>query len=365
MPIQHVVVSMQENRSFDHYYGFAPFAAQYGVPAGYSQPDGTGGRVKPYHLTRLQSADIGHTWADTHAEHHGGAMDGFYTRDGRIALGYYLEADLPYYYGLFESSALCVNYYCSVLGPTYPNRLYLIAGTSGGITTNGPGGFGPGRGVLRFPTILDVLDEGGVSWKVYNVGEDSSNSAFYFFERWANDARVSATKDQYMGDLARGTLPQVSFIIPGFLDHQDEHPPANIQIGMALQKELITALQQSSAWKESAYILTYDEGGGFFDHVPPPQLDAFGLGVRVPAWVVSPYAKPQHLEPALHDHTSILKFIETVFGLPTLASLNHQFDESTPGGRDYEAAKGKTSGPPAPPRDGRLDLGNLMGCFSF
>jgi phospholipase C len=115
----------------------------------------------------------------------------------------------------------------------------------------------------------------------------------------------------------------------------------------------------------AAYFLTYDESGGFFDHVRPPRLDAYGLGFRVPAWVISPFAKPGHLEPALHEHSSVLKFIEATFALPTLASINHHFDATTPGGRDNEAAGGQASGPPAPPRDGMSGIGNLLGCFSF
>ncbi len=134
---------------------------------------------------------------------------------------------------------------------------------------------------------------------------------------------------------------------------------------MELQQELITALQQCPVWASSAYIPTYDEGGGFFDHIAPPSVDAFGLGIRVPAWVISPHAKPGHIEPAAHDHTSILKLIEAVFGLPTLASINHQFDAGTPVGADYEAAAGNPGGSPAPPRDARSDLGDLTHCFNF
>jgi len=364
-PIRHVLVAMQENRSFDHYYGYAPFAGSHGVPADYRNPDGRGGFVKPHHLTRLTSADISHTWDNTHREHHRGAMDGFYTTDGPIAMGYYTADDLPYYYSLIESSALCVKYFCSVLGPTYPNRLYLAAGTAGGLTTNGVFGYG----VIDYPCILDLLEDAGVSWKVYNIGLDSvergdSNNVFYFFKRWARDARTAATKDDYLRDLEAG-LPQMSFIVPGFTNHLDEHPPADVSAGMGMQRELITALQKSAAWKDCAYVLTYDEAGGFFDHKPPPQLDSWGLGIRVPTWVISPFAKPRHLEPALYDHTSILKFIERVFGLPTLASVNHQFDESTPTGPNHEAGAGRASGPPAAPRDSRFDLGNLMECFSF
>src|SRR5947209_20157830 len=122
---------------------------------------------------------------------------------------------------------------------------------------------------------------------------------------------------------------------------------------MGTQQELITALRQSSAWTSSAYILTYDECGGSFEHVPSAQLDAFGLGIRVPTWVISPYAKRRHLEGRAYDHVSTLKFVETVFGLPTLASVNHTFDAATPAGSNYQAANGASTGPPAPPRDNR------------
>ena len=367
MPIKHIVVDMQENRSFDHYYGFASFAGKYGVPAGYSQPNGQGGTVAPYHFTSLSTPDIGHGWGAMHGEVNGGAMDGFYTTDGINCMGYYTQADLAFYYSLFQSSTLCVNYFSSLMGPTWPNRFYLAGATSGGITTNGIWGYG----VFDYPIILDLLEAAGVSWKVYNASMDSvpfgnTDNAFVFWKRWAHDVRTRGSKGEYLSDVKGGKLPQVSFIIPSFAKGFDEHPPADISVGMALQQELITALMQSSAWDSAAYILTYDEPGGYFDHVAPPQLDAFGLGVRVPTWVISPWAKPGHLEPTLYEHSSILKFIESVFGLPTLASVNHMFDASTPVGGNYEAApSGAIAGPPAPPRDGRSDIGNLMECFSF
>jgi phospholipase C len=365
-PIEHVVIDCQENRSFDHYYGYAPWVGEYGVPAGFSQPDGHGGKVRPFHLNSTSSPDVGHSWDAIHREWDFGRMDGFFTTDGRQAMGYYTEADLPYYYRLFQTSTLCVNYFCSMLGPTYPNRFYLVGGTSGGITTNGIYGYG----VLDYPIILDLLEAAGVSWKVYNIGFDDvptgySDNVFVFFKRWANDPRARAGRRAYFRDLERGTLPQVSFVIPSYTRGWDEHPPADIQVGMRIQKHLIQALQESEHWASSAYILTYDENGGYFDHVAPPQVDAYGLGMRVPTWVISPYAKKRHLEPTIYEHVSILKFLETLFDLPTLASINHRFNERTPGGPNNEAASGYRFGPAAPPRD-RLDvIGNLMECFDF
>jgi phospholipase C len=130
---------------------------------------------------------------------------------------------------------------------------------------------------------------------------------------------------------------------------------------MGLQEELITAVRESPLWESTAYLLTYDEHGGYCDHVAPPQLDAYGFGVRVPLWVVSPYAKKGPVGSDLPaDHTSTLKLIEALHGLDSLSSRNHAFDSSTPTGGDYE-----TGGAKAPPRDGRGDISNLLDLFSF
>jgi phospholipase C len=367
LPIQNIVVDCQENRSFDHYYGFAPWIGPYGVPAGYQQPDGHGGGFAPYHFTSYSTPDIGHSWTAVHNEYNGGQMNGFYTSDGPNAMGYYVERDLPFYYSLHRRFTLCVSYFCSVLGPTWPNRFYLAAGTSGGITTNGVWGYG----VLDYPCILDLLEEAGVSWNIYNlrhfdnVPEGESDNVFVFFKRFAHDPRTTRSGRDYLRDCRRGELPNVSFLIPSFTLHVDEHPPADVRVGMNLQREMITALMHSPQWRKSAYILTYDEHGGYFEHVPPPEVDAYGLGIRVPTWVISPYAKPGHLEPTVYEHSSILKFIETAFDLPTLASINHAFDTSTPGGPNNEAAGAAATGPPAPPRDRITWIGDLTECFAF
>jgi phospholipase C len=366
-PIRHVIIDCQENRSFDHYFGYAPWIGPYGPPPGYSQPDGQGGSVEPYRFTALETPDVPHSWGAVHEQWDNGAMDGFYTNAGIWALGYYTAAELPFYYGLHDEFTLCVNYFCSLLGPTWPNRFYLAAGTSGGITTNGVWGYG----VFDYPIILDLLDAAGVTWKVYNVGWDSvpfgnTDNVFVFWKRYAHDNRTRGSRGQFLNDLRSGELPQVSFIIPSFARGWDEHPPADVSVGMGIQEMLITALRESSPWDSSAYIITYDEHGGYFEHVSPPQVDAFGLGVRVPTWIVSPWAKKSHLEPTVYDHVSTLKFLERLFGLPTLASVNHMFDAGTPVGPNYEAAaSGATVGPPAPPRDARADIGDLFECFSF
>ena len=356
-PIDTIVVGCQENRSFDHYYGFAPFVGGHGVPAGYAQPDGSGGTVAPFHFTSLSTPDIRHFWSAVHGEWNGGRMDGFCTTDGLDSMGYYTGADLPFYHGLHRDFTLCVSSFCSVLGPSYPNHLYLAAGTSGGVTTNNVAGLG----LLEYPCILDLLDAAGVSWKVYNGDQDAN--VFELFARFAQDRRARATKDDYFEDAEHGRLPGVSFVFASSALRRDEHPTADVSVGMRLQQRLIEALMHGPQWHRSAYILTYDEHGGYFDHVPPPQADAYGLGIRVPTWVISPHTKPGHLETTVYEHSSILKLIERVFDLPTLASVNHRFDERTPGGADNEAAGGSAYGPPAPPRDGVPWIGDLTECF--
>jgi phospholipase C len=363
-PIEHLVIACQENRSFDHYYGYAPQvqAAGFGPPAGYSQPDGQGGSVAPFEFTALSTPDIGHSWNAVHGEWNSGAMDGFYTTDGINCMGYYTASELPFYYSLFDNSALCANYHCSLLGPTWPNRFYFAAGTSGGITTNGIWGYG----VFDYPIILDLLDAAGVSWRIYNMNWDSvpfgnTDNVFVFWQNFAHDQRTLGSKGSFLNDARLGRLPQVSWLVSSFAHHKDEHPPADVSVGMGLQEELITGLRESPLWQSSAYLLTYDEHGGYFEHVPPPQLDAYGLSIRVPLWVISPFAKTGPVQSALPaEHSSTLKLIEALHGLPTLASQNHLFDSATPTGSDYQA-----NGAPAPPRDARADISDLLDLFTF
>jgi phospholipase C len=365
-PIKTLVISCQENRSFDHYYGYAPQVQQagYGPPAGYT----VGGHT-PFEFTALQTPDPPHGWNAVHAQVDGGAMDGFWQvaqdaiGDGDAAIGYYTAAELPFYYSLFDNSALCANYFCSVLGPTWPNRFYFAAATSGGITTNGVWGFG----VFDFPIILDLLDAHGITWAVYNIGFDSvpygnTDNVFLFWERYQHDNRALRPQGQFYNDARKGQLPQVAWVIPSYAHQWDEHPPADVSVGMGFQQKLIDALRASPQWQDSAFLLTYDEHGGFFDHVRPPVVDAYGLGVRVPLWVVSPHVKQTgpvvSSKPA--DHSSTVKLIETLYGLPTLASINSRFDSGTPTGGNYQA-----NGAPNPPRDGNAALSDLTDLFAF
>ena len=363
--IKHILVACQENRSFDSYFGYYPRAGSFGVPSNYTLPDGRGGRIKPHHAPRTVSANPSHSWQPIHREWDNGAMDGFYTTNGSGALGYYDGSTLPYYYALADAFTLCGHYFSYQLGPTFPNRLGLWTGTSGGNTTNTITG-----GSLDWPTIVDLLDQHGLSWKCYNLGQGRGTdinvfegfNALAFFKKWQHDPRLHYQEKDYYDDLLSGKLPQVAFLIPDELI--SEHPPFDMLAGQREMAQVINALIASRLWTSSVLFLVYDEGGGFFDHVVPPQVDAYGMGVRVPALVISPYAKRGYVSGQLYEHNSILKFIERRFGLPSLASVNHQFDVGTPG-QNNDAAHGKTIGPPAPPRDNLPQVGDFLEAFDF
>lgn len=361
-PINHVLIACQENRTFDEYFGYYPNAGKFGLPANYAQPDGKGGSVKPHHFSLPVSQNPSHSWQDIHKEWNKGAMDGVYTTDGSSAMGYYDGSDLSYYYGLAGAFTLCGNYFCYELGPSTPNRVALVAATAGGNTSNSVD-----RGSLDWPIIADVLDAHKITWKCYNLGIGTGTSLedfnpFVYFKRWQNDSRLQFQEDDYYSDLDAGTLPQVSFLITESLI--SEHPPADIQMGQEKMADIINGLMQSSLWKSSALFFTYDEGGGYFDHVAPPQVDAYGMGFRVPMLVVSPWARRGYLSGQVYEHSSVLKFIERRFGLPTLASVNHQFDVSTPG-TNNDAANGQPTGPAAPPRDRLSQIGDFYEAFDF
>ena len=288
------------------------------------------------------------------------------THSGIWAMGYYTEQELPFYYGLFEDSTLCGNIFCSLLGPTWPNRFYLMAGTSGGITTNGQWGYG----IFDYPMILDLLDAAGMSWKIYNVSWDSvpfgnTDNVAVFWENYAHDNRTRGSRGAYLNDLRKDRLPQVSFIIPSFARGWDEHPPATSRSGWGSRRSSSPRCgsRRRGTTPPTSSRTTSTVGTSITS--PPPQVDAFGLGIRIPTWIISPWAKPGHIEPAVYDLTSILKFIERVFGLPTLASVNHVFDTATPVGATTRPLAGAPAGPPAPPRDGRADIGDLFECFTF
>jgi len=358
IPIEHVIVCCQGDHSFDHWFGSYPgLPPGYGIPPGFAQPDGRGGTVRPYHLSPLSSGADGprQDWAAMHREWNEGRMDGFYITNGRLAMGYYEYSDLPYYYALLPQFALCANYFSGMLAESYPNRLVLYSGTSGGHTGND---IKPGS--LDYPCVLDLLAGHGVSFGNYNFHCPDGSSVLSLFRNWAGGGpagQLDQPRAQFFADCLMDTLPQVSFLTVA----PPSGPPeaAGLRGTMNLVKSVITAVRRSRAWPSTAILVTCDGAGGFFDHVAPRQLDAYGPGLRVPLLIVSPHARPGYVDTAFSDPGSVLKFIEAVFGLPTLASVNHRFDESTP------VVNNLTHGAPFPPRDGNPALSDLTQCFTF
>jgi phospholipase C len=247
-------------------------------------------------------------------------------------MGYYDQRDLPFYYALDNTFAIGDHYFASALTQTFPNRFYLLAGTSfGHIRNDFPGATG-----YTQPTVFNLLDQRHISWKIYY-----SQLAFadlFAYVRNHVPGNVVPISDYY-ADAAAGTLPQVSFVDPIFVAtntvENDEHPPSNVQVGENFAANVISALLKSPNWGSSAMFLTYDEHGGFYDHLPPPSAilpdaippmlipgDTAGAfdryGIRVPVTVISPYARPHFVSHVVNDHTSILHFIETRFKLGTL-----------------------------------------------
>jgi phospholipase C len=349
IPIDHIIVLMQENRSFDHYFG--PLHDQ-GQPRvrpprrNSSNPDPTnptGPAIGRFHKPNYcETADLDHSWNGTHKEYDGGLMDGFTAQNvdstdptGMRTMGFYDRTDLPFYYALFSAFAISDRYFCSVLSQTFPNRFFLLAGTSFGHIAND---FPTGDPMNDFaqPTIFNLLDQAGVSWKIY-----FSQIAFADEFSYVRNHVPSMTfpVQEFMTDAQNGTLPSVSFIDPIFIAQatveNDEHPPSNVQVGQNFVAGILNALFASPQWGSSALFLTWDEHGGFWDHVPPPRAcvpddippmlgsgdepGAFDrYGIRVPVVVVSPYARQHYVSHKVYDHTSILRFIETRFDLPAL-----------------------------------------------
>jgi phospholipase C len=337
--IDHLVVMMQENRSFDSYFAsFDPAGA-----VSQSNPDPlhpSGAPITSFHNPQMcETADLAHGWLETHKEINGGKMDGFTKANvdptdprGTRAMARYDSRDLPFYYALAHTFGIGARYFASVPGPTYPNRYFLVAGTAFGHIDNT---FPPSGGWPQ-KTVFQELDAAHVTWKIYNGGVAVENLLFKYVHDHA--AGHVVPMEDYYADAAAGRLPQVAFVEPTFIGtvdvENDEHPPANPQRGQQLSRQVVEALMKSPNWSTSAYFQTWDEHGGYADRIAPPPApkpdsiaptgDAGGAvfdryGVRVPVLVVSPWSRPGYVSTVVHDHASILRTIELRFGLPALS----------------------------------------------
>ncbi len=407
IPIETIVVLMQENRSFDHYFGhLGRYAGRSDIAA--APEDATNpGRSGPassatyawQHAPHHCFLDTAHGWAASHAQYADGKMDGFFEtnddtkgevidnptlalRSGERAMWWYDERDIPYYYALAKAFGVGDHYFASVMGPTWPNRMYLFAATSFGLAANTL----PDMSGYPFPerdaVVLDQLDRRHVDWRFYTAGGPPGVSCILapeLHKRWGRD--VVHTIEDFFADAAAGTLPPVVFVDPNFLktgdpEGEDEHPPSHLQVGQRFVAGVVRALTQSPQWKRAALFITYDEHGGLYDHMPPPKacppddkppvqkdgtpaggaFDSYGF--RVPFMVVSPYARRGYVSHAVLDHTSILRFIQAKHGIPALTARDANADVPL----DFFdfAAPPDVSVPPLP--EPTVDPGELSYC---
>jgi phospholipase C len=373
IPIESIVVLVMENHSFDNYFSkLAEYTNRTDIevaPPGATNPrtlddagadagaDAAPVLVPTQHAPHYCTLDTAHSWAKSHMEWDQGKMDGFVQAnedgpplgDGARALYYWDQTDLPFYYQLASTFAIGDHYHAAVLGPTWPNRMYTYAATSFGRTTNDL----PDISAYPFPdndaTILDELEKRHVSWKLYGTSGALTIYATNVLTRWGR--KVNYFDSDFFADAKAGTLPQVAYLDTDAQTENainpDEHPPADIQIGQKWVSDVVHALFTSPQWGKIALFLTYDEHGGYYDHLPPPPACApDGIapilksgdttqggfdreGVRVPFIVVSPYAKKAYVSHKTYDHASIVRFIEAKFRVPALTARDANSDIPT------------------------------------
>jgi len=319
-PIQHVVVIVQENHTFDNYFGRFPRANGLGASIFLPQRQGGPPVVQPFHLQNPSlPRDLCHEASCGYRALDNGLNDGFvYAIGSELTMGYYDGTDIPYYWDYASRFTLFDTYFSSVMGPSLPNHLYFVAGTSGGLTTNSaPNPF-------TFPTIVDQIEGKQLSWRYYAGANDVFNgwNPLLNFPSVTSDnsrlKKILPTQD-FLVDIKRNFLANVTWLMPP-TQRLSEHPPFDPSFGEHWVVTAINQVMKSKYWGSTAIFLTWDDFGGWYDHVPPPQLDGLGYGFRVPLLVISPYAKAHFIDHTQADHASVLKFIETKFGLSPLAT---------------------------------------------
>lgn len=440
--INHIIFLAQENRGFDHYFGalrqywaangypdqsfdglpqFNPAAGaspvqglapmNLGCDPAFPYPgsdcviDANSPQVESFHMISMCEENPSPSWNESHVDWNRtnplsstAMLDGYvwtaghdarslsyFDVDGKRAMSYYDGTDLPYYYFLASNFGTSDRWFAPTMSRTQPNRMFMLAATSAGHVYPLP----PGSAPLPNPTIFDLLQGAGVTWKVYvtdltHASPPTQDSALDFFETAGKNPNNIVGIDEFLADLANGTLPAVAYIEPGYNSGLDEHPGvddgtpgANVQVGAQYVATLINALMQSSSWKDSVFILTYDEFGGFYDHIPPqptmspdgvtpidllpgpppngpdicasgsgPTCDFSYTGYRVPLIVISPFAKKNYVSHTVADYTAWLKLVETRFNLPNLTARDAAQMDMTEF-FDFQGVPWKT--PPTPP----------------
>jgi len=357
--VKHVVMLMQENRSFDHYFGTLAGVRGFDDPLALKLPNGRSvfhqpdevnpkGYLLPFHLdTRSTSAQkipsTSHAWSVQHEAWNGGQMDRWLPAHrradgvhGPYCMGYYTREDIPFQFALAEAFTLCDAYHCSMMGPTWPNRMYWMTGTIDPAGTQGGpiiDNVAPEQG-YTWTTYPERLEKAGVSWKVYQQHDNYGCNLLETFKVFREAKRGSALykkgmlrgpEGQFEYDALHDKLPAVSWIIP--TSYQSEHPDYMPADGAAFVASKIDAIAANpDVWAKTVFILNYDENDGIFDHVAPPvpargTTDEFvngvpiGAGFRVPCIVVSPWTAGGLVCNKPFDHTSVLQFLEEFTGV--------------------------------------------------
>ncbi|MGV9270424.1 phosphocholine-specific phospholipase C [Kitasatospora sp. NPDC003701] len=360
--VKHVVIFMQENRAFDHYFGSLNGVRGFGDRNAINLPGGkpvwrqpaphADGYILPFRMDTTTTAATcaeapGMSWPIDLTNWNGGRFDGWHKgRDPHVGMGYFARPDLDFYYQLADNFTICDHYFQSTLTQTNPNRLHAFTGSNGlsvggaAVMTNDV----PDKG-FGWTTYAERLESAGISWRVYQERDNFDDNALAWFAPFKQSrpgrplhdkgmARVADIVSAFADDVASDTLPQVSWIVaPEPLSEHAEHPPAD---GANLTARLLAALAANQAvWSKTVFILNYDENGGFFDHVPPPMPPTsesdglstvstageisdgkpIGLGFRVPLIAVSPWSRGGYVCSEVFDHTSVLRFCSQVFGV--------------------------------------------------
>jgi phospholipase C len=356
--IDHIIIMMKENRSFDHYFGTLSGVRGFSDPkamrlAGggsvFEQPDPESPSkvALPFHLDTATTsaqrlADLDHSWPVQHASFAAGKMNGWLAAHreadrnrGPLTMGYLTRADLPFYHALADAFTICDGYFSSILGPTIPNRFFAMTGS---INAAGDRG-GPQidnhiRPPLSWESYPERLERAGITWRIYHDLDDFNCNVCKFMAPYRQAAKGSSLREnalrnrpfyELLYDLRTGNIPQVTWIVPP--SYLSEHPDYLPAAGEHHTQQILSALWSNpSLWARTAFIIHYDENDGLFDHVPPPTpepgtSDEFvaglpiGLGFRVPCLVISPFSRGGFLCSETFDHTSTLRLIEARWGV--------------------------------------------------
>ncbi|MBI4081129.1 MAG: phospholipase [Candidatus Lambdaproteobacteria bacterium] len=362
--LDHVIILMKENRSFDHYFGTLRGVRGFDDPPAAAGKDGRSvfqqrdpehpeGHVLPFRLDTTRTSaqrlpDLPHSWRALHRIWNGGRLDAWIpthravrtlpSAAAPLAMGYHTREDLPCYHALADAFTVCDGYHASVLGPTHPNRYQLMTGT---LDPEGRGG-GPAidnrRRTCTWETYPERLERAGITWRIYHDSDDYGCNVLKYFARFrtappGSPLHENALRDrpfaELLRDLRTGNIPQVSWIVPPTA--VTEHPPYLPAAGEHHTRQVLDALWANPAlWARTALILNYDENDGLFDHVAPPTPEPgtsgefvrgqpIGLGFRVPCLLISPFSRGGYVCGDTFDHTSTLRLLEARFGVEVAA----------------------------------------------